>query len=61
MKKTIGVVHAIAQCDDCGQEFSHYKNAQALAARHAKTYKHVVKGEVGIAFTYDGRSNEKGG
>ena len=55
MKKSIGVVHAIATCEDCGAEFSFYKNAQALAAKHAKHYKHRVEGEVGLAFTYDGR------
>lgn len=55
MKKKIGVVHAIAKCDDCGREFMGYKNAQALAAQHAKIYKHKVQCEVGIAITYDGR------
>ena len=55
MKKSIGVVHAIAKCEDCGREFVGYKNAQALAAQHAKTYGHVVRGEVGLAFTYDGK------
>jgi len=50
-------------CDLCNEDYttSHakggflwYKTAQALAAQHAKTYGHVVKGEVGLAFTYDG-------
>lgn len=56
MKKSIGVVHAIACCDDCGKEFTNYKNAQALAAQHAKKHGHVVKGEVGLAFEYDGKT-----
>jgi|GEM_PF-2920447 len=56
MKKTIGVVHAVACCDDCGVEFMNYKNAQALAAQHAKKYGHIVKGEVGLAFEYDGKT-----
>ncbi|MCK5604648.1 hypothetical protein KAR91_22355 [Candidatus Pacearchaeota archaeon] len=56
MKKKIGVVHAIATCEDCGKEFTNYKNAQALAAQHAKKYGHCVMGEVGIAFQYDGKT-----
>lgn len=55
MKKIIGVVHAVATCEDCGKEFQNYKNAQALAAQHAQKYKHLVEGEVGLFFTYDGR------
>lgn len=56
MKKSIGVVHAVATCKDCGKEFQYYKNAQALAAKHAKKYKHYVYGEVGLAFDYDGKN-----
>ena len=55
MKKRIGVVHAMVQCQTCGKEFSNYKNAQALGAQHAKRYGHVVKGEIALGFTYDGR------
>jgi len=55
MKKKIGVVSVIATCDDCGKEFTNYKNAQALAAQHAKKYGHLVMGEVSIAFQYDGK------
>lgn len=55
MIKKIGVVHAVATCEDCGKKFTNYKNAQALAAKHAKTYGHLVIGEVGISFKYDGR------
>ena len=54
VKKKIGVVHAVATCADCGKEFQNFLNAQALAAQHAKKYGHVVNGELGIAFTYDG-------
>ena len=55
MKKSIAVVHALAICKDCGKEFVNYKNAQALAAQHAKKYEHCVSGDVGLAFKYDGR------
>lgn len=57
MKKTIGLVHALARCD-CGWEYpisphQTYKNAQAMAAQHAKRYGHRVTGEIGLGFTYD--------
>ena len=55
MKKKICVIHAIAVCQNCGKEFDNYKNAQALAAQHAKKYKHCVTGEVAMAFEYEGR------
>lgn len=55
MKKDTWKIHAIAECQDCGATFENYKNAQALAAKHAKTYGHKVHGEIGFAFDYDGR------
>ena len=58
MKKSIGVIHNVAKCEDCGAKFEQYKNGQALAAIHAKKHRHRVVGEVGLAYTYDGR---KGG
>ena len=57
MKKTTGVVHAVAHCEDCGWEATNYKNAQALGAKHAKTHKHLVLVEVGLASEYDGRES----
>jgi len=54
-KKSSWLVHVNARCEDCGKEFGDYKNGQALAAKHAKQHKHRVRGEVGIAFDYDGR------
>lgn len=60
MKKSGGVVHAQFQCETCGVEYGNYKNAQALAARHAKVYGHVVRGDVGLSFTYDGTDEELG-
>jgi len=56
MKKHIGVIHVNATCRTCGKEFMFYKNGQALAAKHAKHYGHVVEGEVTLMFEYDGRS-----
>lgn len=55
MKYNYRVVHGIAVCEDCGWATESYKNAQANAARHAKTHKHRVIGELGIVFGYDGR------
>jgi Fe2+ or Zn2+ uptake regulation protein len=57
MKKETWKVHTIAICEDCGRVFDNYKNGQALAAQHAKKYKHVVHGEVRLAFKYDGRDS----
>ena len=54
MKKEIWVTHHIATCQDCGKQFDSYKNGQALAARHAKIYGHIVTGEVGLSYTYNG-------
>jgi hypothetical protein len=53
--KKFGKVHTIAQCDDCSWRSENYKNGQALAAKHAKHYKHRVSVEIGIAGEYDGR------
>ena len=55
MKKSAGLVHAIFHCEDCEWEAPNYKNAQAIAAKHAMTKKHKVTGETGIAIIYDGR------
>ncbi len=53
MKYFYGVVHAIVECKDCDWTTSSYKNAQALAAKHARKYDHEVLGELGIAFGYN--------
>lgn len=55
MKHSYGVVHGTAECLDCLWKTESYKNAQAIAAKHAKTYKHRVIGELGIHFEYDGK------
>ena len=59
MKRYYGVVHGMARCLDCGWETESYKNAQAIAAKHAKDYGHKVEGELGIAFSYDGKESER--
>ena len=55
MKYVYAVVHAIAECEDCGWKATSYKNAQATAKIHAKRYGHKVSGELGIAISYDYR------
>lgn len=60
MKYTYSAVHALVLCKDCGWESSSYKNAQALAATHARKYGHHVEGELGIAFSYTGDKPAKG-
>ena len=60
MKYYYGVVHAFLKCEDCEWETYSYKNAQALAAKHAKKYGHKVTGELGIAFGYYGSGVSKG-
>ncbi|MDD5327440.1 MAG: hypothetical protein PHY02_06455 [Phycisphaerae bacterium] len=36
IKRSFGVVHATAECEDCGWRNEQYKNAQATAAIHAR-------------------------
>lgn len=58
MKYSYGVIHALVKCDDCDWETQSYKNAQAIAKIHAQKHGHKVYGELGIAFTYNGREEE---
>jgi hypothetical protein len=55
MKYSYGVISAGVHCDDCGWETYSYKNAQAIAKIHAQKNHHLVSGELGIYFTYNGR------
>lgn len=57
MKKATWKIHTIGTCQDCGAQFDNYKNGQALAAKHAKKYRHLVTGEIGLAFEYNGKIN----
>jgi len=59
MKRTYGVMHGIATCQDCGWHTESYKNAQALAAKHAKQYGHHVIGEVAYGYSYTGDGSGK--
>ena len=60
MKYSYGVIHAYVRCLDCGWETESYKNAQAIAKIHAEKHGHRVEGELGIAFSYNGRGEVKG-
>lgn len=57
MKRRSGVVHAEGRCEDCGQEFTHYKNALALSAQHAARTGHTVTCEQSLAVTYNPKQN----
>jgi len=57
MSYSYGVVHGIAHCEDCDWGTESYKNCQAIAAKHARKYRHKVVGELGIAFSYDFRDS----
>ena len=59
MKRTYGVVHGMARCLDCGWTTESYKNAQALAARHAMHYGHRIEGEIASSYSYFGESSER--
>lgn len=58
MSYSYGVIHAIVECEDCDWRTESYKNAQAIAKIHAKTYGHKVSGELGIGFDYDYREKK---
>ena len=59
MSYSYGVVHGLAECQDCKWHTASYKNAQAIAKLHAKRYGHKVVGELGISFEYDYRAAKK--
>ena len=59
MKKTIWVIHLIAECQDCDWHCENYKNGQAQAAVHAKKHKHLVHYEIGLCGDYDGKVEDK--
>jgi hypothetical protein len=52
-----GAVHGLAHCLDCGWETQSYKNAQALASRHAEAHGHRVEGEVAYCYVYAGTAS----
>jgi hypothetical protein len=55
IKKTIGVHHSLAECQTCGKQWADMNNAQAVGAKHAKHYGHLVTVDVGITIKYNGR------
>jgi hypothetical protein len=52
-------IAAEVECEDCSWVSESYKNAQAIAAKHAKKYGHKVRGELTIFFTYNYRKKEE--
>lgn len=57
MKIEYGLYHGIVRCDDCEWKSESYKNAQALASKHAQKYGHRVEGDIGIRIVYDARED----
>jgi hypothetical protein len=55
MKTEYGVIHGIAECENCSWESSSYKNILAISKIHAEKHHHKVRGEVCSMFVYDGR------
>lgn len=49
------VIHIVANCFECGKEFSNYSNAKEIAMKHADMYGHYISGEMAIAFHYQGK------
>lgn len=50
-----GLIHAIAECRDCGWGCENYLTAQAEARKHADSKRHLVVIDLGYVFEYDGR------
>ena len=57
MQRSFGITSAIAECLDCSWHCENYKNAQAVAARHAEHHKHKVRVEVVMSGHYDGKKS----
>ena len=53
------MIHCIANCVDCSWTAENYKNAQVIAAKHAKKYGHKVLVEYAISGYYDGRNENE--
>lgn len=50
----LGLVHAIATCQDCGKQWT-AKNAHGVGARHHQATGHTVHVEVGYAYIYSNK------
>ena len=55
INKEFTIAMARAECLDCNWTTESAKNAQAIAAKHAKKHRHKVRVEVGMAGYYNGR------
>lgn len=55
MKKQTWKVASQAECQTCGWMYENVANAQAIAAKHAKRYGHLVNVDTVLASEYDGR------
>jgi len=60
MRRRSGVVHAMAECEDCGWTTEFYKNALANGAQHARRTGHTVHVEQAIAVTYNPKARHDG-
>lgn len=58
IKKQTWVSDIIAECQDCPASWNNRKNAQAVAAKHAKKYGHLVRVEIELTSHYDGRKDQ---
>jgi hypothetical protein len=56
MKVSSWVTHALFRCAVCNKEWENYVSAQRLAAEHARKFKHLVTGEIGTAYEYNGKA-----
>lgn len=50
---SIGTVHVIAVCRDCGKRWEDYRTAVSKARYHAETTGHTVAVERGQTWTYN--------
>lgn len=45
MKESLAVIHALLNCETCGEKWENYQTAERLAIIHAESTGHVVSGE----------------
>lgn len=53
MRRRSGVVHAVAECQECPWTTGYYKNALGNAAQHAQRTGHNVVAEQCISVSYN--------
>ncbi len=59
VKREQGIIHAIAECRDCGWRSEDYQKAREIGRKHAKEFRHCVAVEIGWVILFDARE-EKG-